>query len=239
MKIPPRVTFQAQMVATLWTSIVQICVLNWALANIEDVCTPHQVNHFTCPNGRVYFTASIVWGTIGPSRIFSVGQMYSPMMFFWIVGLLFPIAVFMGARMFPQSPIRHIVAPLFLNGAATIPPATPLNYLSWGIIGFIFNKYIRGRYTGWWMTYKYVFLWILSSFQVNFSNLFLSSAVISAGLDIGLALATILIFFTLTMTKTDFPSWWGTTIGTDTMDSTGTAIQTVLPKGTKFGPPSW
>ncbi|KAJ5887188.1 Sexual differentiation process protein isp4 [Penicillium tannophilum] len=218
MKIPPRVTFQAQMVATLWTSIVQICVLNWALANIEDVCTPHQVNHFTCPNGRVYFTASIVWGTIGPSRIFSVGQMYSPMMFFWIVGLLFPIAVFMGARIFPQSPIRHIVAPLFLNGAATIPPATPLNYLSWGIIGFIFNKYIRGRYTGWWMTYN---------------------AVISAGLYIGLALATILIFFTLTMTKTDFPSWWGTTIGTDTMDSTGTAIQTVLPKGTKFGPPSW
>lgn len=239
MKVPPRVTFHAQIVSALWTSIVQICVLNWALANIKDVCTPHQVNHFTCPGGRVFFTASIVWGTIGPSRIFSIGQMYSPMMLFWIFGMLLPIAVYMGARMFPQSSIRHIVAPLFFSGAGLIPPATPLNYLSWGIVGFIFNRYIRGRYTGWWMTYKYVLCGYLSPFQLIFSNLSRHSAVVSAGLDLGLAFATILIFFALTMTKTVFPDWWGTTIGTDTMDSTGTAVQTVLPKGEKFGPPSW
>lgn len=63
--------------------------------------------------------------------------------------------------------------------------------------------------------------------------------VLSAGLDVGLALCTILIFLTLQLTNTDFPSWWGTNIAADTMDASGSAIQVVLPEGETFGPKSW
>jgi hypothetical protein len=28
-----------------------------------------QVNKYTCPNGRVFFQNSIVWGVIGPQRV--------------------------------------------------------------------------------------------------------------------------------------------------------------------------
>lgn len=38
MKIPPRITFWCQVVATIWAAIVQIAVMNWTLGNIDGVC---------------------------------------------------------------------------------------------------------------------------------------------------------------------------------------------------------
>lgn len=218
MKIPPRLTFSAQVIACLWSSLVQIATMNWALSAIKDVCLQHQPNHYVCPNGRVFFNASVIWGVIGPARVFSVGQLYSPLMFFWIAGAVLPVVIYLLARTFPQSPIRYLNAPIIFGGSGLIPPATPLNYLSWGIIGFVFNKYIRGHWPGWWAHYNYV---------------------LSAGLDVGLALCTILIFLTLSLTNTSFPSWWGTSIATSTMDASNAAIQVKLPPGETFGPKIW
>lgn len=155
MRIPPRVTFMVQGVACLWSSIVQIYVMNWAMGAIKDVCTMHQANHFMCPNGRVFFNASVIWGVIDPACIYSIGQMYSPMMWFWIPVPFPPVAIYLGARKFPCAPIRYLVAPLIFGGSGLLPPATPLNYLSWGIVGFVFNKFIQDRWRGWRMRYKY------------------------------------------------------------------------------------
>lgn len=38
MKIPPKVTFWCQVMATIWAAFVQIAVMNWTLGNIPDVC---------------------------------------------------------------------------------------------------------------------------------------------------------------------------------------------------------
>ncbi|KAJ5818939.1 hypothetical protein N7474_004530 [Penicillium riverlandense] len=215
MKVPPRLTWTAQMVAGLWSSLVQIATMNWALGAIKDVCSQDQPNHYSCPNGRVFFNASIIWGLIGPKRMFSIHELYSPLLIFFAVGAVLPVVVYFLARAFPKSPIRYINAPILFGGAGLIPPATPLNYLSWGIVGFVFNKYIRSRFRGWWMQYNYVF---------------------SAGLDVGLVLSSILIFLTLSLTNTSFPSWWGTKIAAETVDAMDTAIQI---KGVKFGPAHW
>ncbi|QKX63788.1 uncharacterized protein TRUGW13939_10959 [Talaromyces rugulosus] len=215
MKVPPRVTFAAQMIATLWTSIVQIAVMNWALGAITDVCSQDQINHFSCPNGRVFFNASVIWGAIGPKRIFSPGAIYSPMLWFFLAGFILPVLIYLGARAFPKSPIRFMNAPIIFGGAGLIPPATPLNYLAWGIVGYIFNKFIKNRWRGWWMYYNYVF---------------------SAGLDVGLALCTILIFVALQLWNHEMTSWWGTDIAANTLDASYSAIQVT---GEKFGPATW
>jgi OPT family small oligopeptide transporter len=219
MKIPPRVSFMAQMIACLWSSLVQIATMNWALGAIKDVCSADQVNHYSCPNGRVFFNASVIWGVIGPARMFSIGQLYSPLMWFFLAGAILPVIIYFAARTWPKSPIKYLNAPILFGGAGLIPPATPLNYLSWGIVGFVFNKFIRDRWRGWWMQYNYV---------------------LSAGLDVGLALCTILIFLTLNLTDTNFPSWWGTDIAGGTMDTTNKAIQNpIAPGGKPFGPAKW
>jgi OPT family small oligopeptide transporter len=38
MKVPPRITFWCQVIATIWASFVQIAVMNWTLGNIDNVC---------------------------------------------------------------------------------------------------------------------------------------------------------------------------------------------------------
>jgi hypothetical protein len=47
--------FLSQVVATTFSCFIQIVVLNLSLNNIPNVCEQHQVDHFTCPGGRVFF----------------------------------------------------------------------------------------------------------------------------------------------------------------------------------------
>lgn len=224
MKIPPRSMFISQTIATIWACIIQVAILRWALLSnsIEDVCSQHQPNRFSCPNGRVFFNASVIWGLIGPQRIFSPGSLYANLNYFWIIGLITPVLVYYGARIFPKSPIKYINAPLLFGGAGQIPPATPLNYLTWGIVGYIFQKYIKNSYRGWWSRFNYI---------------------TSAGLDVGLAISTIVIVLALNMTNTTMPEWWGTLVAKNTMDNMDTAIKIPNPNPDSgvpfFGPKTW
>lgn len=197
---------------------MQVAVLNWALGSVADICTQDQKYHFSCPNGRVFFNASVIWGLVGPQRIFSPGQMYNGMLWFFIPGLFLPIIIYFAARRYPKSPIRFLNGPIIFSGSGLIPPATVLNYMAWGTVGFIFNKWIRNRFRGWWMHYNYIF---------------------SAGLDVGLAISTIVIFCTLELTNTSFPTWWGNGASQNTMDVLDTAVQYTVAPGQTFGPTKW
>ncbi|KAG9608482.1 small oligopeptide transporter, partial [Aureobasidium melanogenum] len=219
LKVPPKTMFMGQLIATIWSCIVQLAVFEWAFGGgIKDLCALHQVNHFTCPGGRVFYNASVIWGVIGPARMFSGDATYKNLQWFWLAGAAAPVIFFFAAKQWPKSPIRFLSAPLIFGGTGQIPPATPLNYLSWGVVGFIFNKWIRNRYRGWWMRFNYI---------------------TSAALDSGLAISTILIVLTISLTNTDAPNWWGNVAVYNTMDSLGTAVSKVLPEGATFGPSTW
>jgi len=75
MKISPRLVFIAQVLATIVTILSGMVAQEWAMANIPDICSPHQKHFFTCPNINLFNTGSIIWGGIGPRRIFSPGAL--------------------------------------------------------------------------------------------------------------------------------------------------------------------
>jgi OPT family oligopeptide transporter len=75
MKIPPRIMFSIQMVVVVVSCIVVVSVQDWMFANIVDFCSPDQKDGFICPGTTVFETASLIWGGIGPARLFSPGQM--------------------------------------------------------------------------------------------------------------------------------------------------------------------
>jgi len=79
------------------------------------------------------------------------------------------------------------MAPVILGGGGSIPPGTPLNYLTWGVVGFLFQKVIRERYFRWWSRLNYL---------------------TASGLDTGLAISTLFIFFVFTLNSIDGPKWW-------------------------------
>ncbi|KAI1779413.1 small oligopeptide transporter [Hypoxylon cercidicola] len=221
MKVPPRAMFWSQLVASIWSSIVQIAVMNWALGTIPNVCAEDQVDNYTCPQGRVFFTASVIWGAIGPARMFSGDAIYSSLQWFWLAGAVSPVITWFLARrasrsMFPF--FRSINMPLVFGGSGMIPPASAYSYLCWGTVGLIFNYFIKRRWNGWWLQYNYI---------------------TSAGLDCGLLIATIIIFFTLYLTSARLPKWYGNYDVFDTLDQTGMAIKSFVADGETFGPTSW
>ncbi|XDG01499.1 hypothetical protein ABKA04_001114 [Annulohypoxylon sp. FPYF3050] len=218
MKIPPRTMFMAQVVATTFSCFIQVAVLNFALNNIDGVCDLTQPQRFTCPGGRVFFSASVIWGLIGPSRVFSPGEIYSGLLIFFIIGAITPIAIWYATKRWPRSPAKHLMAPLIFGGPAYIPPATPLNYLSWGLVGYLFQYVVKRHYFRWWSRLNYL---------------------TSAGLDLGLALGTLIIFVIFTLNEIEAPRWWGNEVVTSTMDYQGKAIQVVVPQGETFGPKVW
>jgi len=73
MKVPPRIMFTIQIVSTVITSIWITFIQDWMLNNVEDICTPSQKQGFICPGPTVFSTSSIIFGVIGPQRVFSLG----------------------------------------------------------------------------------------------------------------------------------------------------------------------
>jgi len=197
-KVPPRATFSVQLVSTVLVAFVQCLVKEWIFSNVSDICTPNQSSHLTCPHNKVFFTASAIWGLIGPSRQFGPGSIYHPQMYAIIVGALLPLPFWIMQRRRPDSWAKYVSTPVILLGISYIPPATGINYSSWFAVGFVFQFIIRKRNFAWWSKYNYV---------------------TAAALDCGTVLSLLTIFFTLQLPKGGFQvNWWGNTVFTNTAD---------------------
>ncbi|KAI0271699.1 OPT oligopeptide transporter [Gloeopeniophorella convolvens] len=223
MKVPPRTMFWCQIVATVVAGTVQLAVQTWMFSNIPGFCDPDQNNHFTCANTEVFFVASVVWGVIGPQRQFSPGQIYQCLTWFFLMGAIAPLVGWLINKRWPSSFFKYVNVPVVLAGTCWIPPATAVNYIPWAILGFIFNYVIRKRHFSWWAKYNYV---------------------LSAALDCGTAIGTLIVFFAFqyprhgSIGKNSIEKWWGNTVYNNTADQQALPLRTVL-KGEFFGPRSW
>lgn len=157
-------------------AFVQVGVKTWIFSNVPDICSDHQKSNLTCPHNQVFYTASAVWGLIGPTRQFGTGSIYHPHLYAIIVGVFLPLPFWLWQRRRPNSWAKYVSTPIVLNGVSGIPPATGINYSSWFVVGVVFQYLIRKRNFAWWSKFNYV---------------------TSAALDCGTVLGLIFIFFTL------------------------------------------
>ena len=143
MKVPPRMMFSAQVIATVLSVFVSVLVQRWMFSNIPDFCSPDQVSRFTCPTTSVFALAAMVWGGVGPKRMFSPGALYNPILWFFLVGAILPIPLYYLARKRPTSFWRFVNVPVMLAGVGVIPPATGINFSAWFTVGAIFQYFMR------------------------------------------------------------------------------------------------
>ncbi|CAL00384.1 uncharacterized protein An11g05350 [Aspergillus niger] len=217
MKIPRRTLFVAQLIACILGTLTQNGVLLWMLGNVQDVCSDDQSDNFTCPQGRVNYNSAVLWGAIGPTRLYNIGKIYSGLLHFFWIGALLPIITFALRKKFPKSRFLDAIHwPIFFAGTGNLPPATGINYSTAFVVSLIFNKIIKGRKPHWWAKYNYV---------------------LSAALDSGVAVGAIVIFFALTFPGITF-NWWGNTVNSGTVDSKGTPWLELKGNQT-FGPATW
>uniref|UniRef100_A0A2C9U1Q6 Uncharacterized protein n=1 Tax=Manihot esculenta TaxID=3983 RepID=A0A2C9U1Q6_MANES len=191
MKIPPRSMFLVQCIGTIISGTVNTGVAWWLLTTVENICQDNLLppnSPWTCPGDRVFYDASVVWGLVGPKRIFGRLGNYSMLNLFFLGGAIGPVIVWLLHKAFPkQKWIALINLPVLLGATAVMPPATTVNFNCWIVVGIIFNYFIFKNNKKWWQRYNYV---------------------LSAALDAGLAFMGVLLYFTLTMEDISI-SWWG------------------------------
>ncbi|KAI0286616.1 OPT oligopeptide transporter protein-domain-containing protein [Russula aff. rugulosa BPL654] len=160
------------------------------------------------------------------TEVFFVASVVWGLTYFFLMGALAPLAGWLINKRWPTSFFKYVNVPVVLAGTAQIPPATAVNFIPWALIGFIFNFVIRRRHFNWWAKYNYV---------------------LSAALDTGTAVGTLLVFFALqypnrgTMGASTIEKWWGNTVYMETADQKALPLRKsgpVLPANVVTMPPS-
>ncbi|KAI1313823.1 hypothetical protein EDD11_002491 [Mortierella claussenii] len=190
MKIPPRVMFMAQIVSTLISGVINLSTATWLINTRPHVCTPAGAP-FTCRSTNTFYSASIIWGAIGPARVFGTvdGALYSTVQWGFLVGAILPIPFWLLTRRYPNVTwLKYVHWPVLLAATSNMPPALPYFYTNGLFLGFIFAFCLRRYRYDWWARYNYL---------------------TSAALDTGVAICGLVIFFALQSWEGAMPFWWG------------------------------
>lgn len=192
MKIPPKSMFFVQLVGTIIASSVYFGTAWWLLTTVEYICNPSKLpegSPWTCPGDDVFYNASIIWGVVGPLRMFGRLGLYPAMNYFFLIGILAPVPVWYFSRKYPEKKwIRLINMPIIISGSTGMPVAKAVNYMCWFAVGLFFNLYVYRRFKGWWARHNYI---------------------LSAGLDAGVAFMATLCYFALQVNDINGAQWWG------------------------------
>ncbi|KFH66296.1 hypothetical protein MVEG_08395 [Podila verticillata NRRL 6337] len=199
MKIPPRIMFMAQVISTVISGIISLGTATWLVNTRPDVCT-QKGYPFTCRNTNTFYSASIIWGAIGPARVFGSkdNAIYSPVQWAFVVGAVLPLIFWLASKKFPNVTWLKLVHwPVLLAATSNIPPYLPYMYTNGLVAGFIFMFWLRRYRFSWWTRYNYL---------------------TSAAMDSGLAISSLVIYFALQNQETVFPTWWGNPNPNDAID---------------------
>lgn len=202
------------MIATIVSTLVCTGMLNFQMNQIEGVCTKGQPQHYTCPGINTFFTAAVLWGTVGPKKVFGAGGQYTAMLIGWPLGLLIPVLFWLLQKRFPKSrwmrqihPIAMIYGCLYWApyNLSYVIPAVPIAWLSW--------MYVKNRYLAFWSKYNFV---------------------LSASFSSGIAIAAIIMFFALQWNGLSL-DWWGNSVTAQGCEDDACLLMT-LGDGEYFGP---
>ncbi|KAF9438266.1 hypothetical protein BGZ76_008907 [Entomortierella beljakovae] len=190
MKIPPQIMFMVQLVSCIIASVINLQTALWLINTQPHICT-QEGYPFTCRSTKTFYSASVIWGAIGPTRVFGAhnGIMYSSIQWGFLIGVLLPLIFWMASKKYPnKSWLRKVHWPVLLTSTSNIPPALPYFYSNGLFVGFIFAYWLRRYRFDWWSRYNYL---------------------TNAALNTGVALSGLIIFFGLQYWGVKMPYWWG------------------------------
>ena len=198
-KISPRALFRGQLSFAFIQIFINLAVVNWCISNLPGFCTSSAKGKFTCPDAQTYYNASIMWGSLGPKKIFN--DVYPILKWCWLIGFLLG-GLFAGLKIYGKKYYPVWFNPVIFIVGLSVGPPYGLMYETPGFIMSFFSQwYARKYHLQLWEKYNYV---------------------IAAAFNAGLVLASIIIFFSVQFESTSL-NWWGNTVYSSGMDNKGIA----------------
>ncbi|CAG7921931.1 unnamed protein product [Penicillium olsonii] len=213
LKIPQRQTFWAQIIAVFVSAFVCTGVMNFQITKIPDMCQPDQKDRFTCRGVNTYFTAAVLFGSLGARKMFGAKGTYATLLSAFPIGLALPFVFYFIQKRLPRNHWFGKIHPVMFLSGGIHWSAYNIAYMWPAVLpAYISMKYVRTRYLAFWGKYNYV---------------------LSAALSTAIAIAGIIIFFTLNYNSVSL-SWWGNDPESGCEATSCTRLK--LPKGEYFGP---
>ncbi|CAN3361719.1 oligopeptide transporter 2 [Diutina catenulata] len=189
MRLPPRSLFRTQMVGVIIASFVQLGIIQFQMnGGIPNYCDPDNEQKFTCPGITTFFSASIQWGVIGPKKVFN--GLYPVLPYCFLIGFLAAFPCIVIKKWLPSKYARYFQPTVWIGGFLVYAPNNLFYVLPTAYAGFAFMNIIFKRYNAWWSKYTYL---------------------LADGLNGGIALSSLLIFFCLQYNSVQLP-WWGSEV---------------------------
>lgn len=224
--------FATQTVATVVGALTAVLVTDWVIVSIPGLCTKGQVSHFSCPNTNSFFSASVIWvyktvtatrtntdtvtgfdrtkTTLRPRWHLPCPHLGIPG---WFTASIPDIHVYVQIPSILAKTCSYPCHPQWRNTVGSLCKSacyhlsTTLVLIVQGfsyiwpavVVGFLFNHYIKRRYEDWWLRYAFV---------------------LTTSWNIAIAVAGIVIFFTLGYSGIEL-NWWGNTISDAGCDQAG------------------
>ncbi|TFK37910.1 OPT oligopeptide transporter protein-domain-containing protein [Crucibulum laeve] len=210
-KVPPRVTFAAQMTGSIVGSIFNYTMMQTIVANNREVLKdPVGTRVWSGWIIQQYNSASVAMGALG-KELFSFGKPagYWIIPFAMFLGLFLPLPFWIIWKLSkPESPLakvmKYINVPVVALYIGWLPYSVNGQWWSCVAIGFASQWWLRTRRSGWFIKYNY-----------------LLSAALDGGSQIILFILSFAVFGA-SGNEVPFPNWWGNsaTLSVDRCKST-------------------
>ena len=213
-RIPPWSIFRVQIVSVFICCFITLGILSFQMNDISDYCDPLNKQKFTCAYSRTFYAASVLWGVIGPKRVFN--GLYPILRYCFLIGFLLTIPAILFKWYGPKKLTKYFQPTVIIGGCAVFAPYN-LSYFIGGLyLAIAFMWYLKERKPGWWEKYNYLF---------------------SAGMTAGVAFSGIIIFFAVQYHDKSI-IWWGNTVMYAGLDGLGVAAlnATISAPDGYFGP---
>lgn len=190
-KLPPRAAFAAQVLGTLFGAAVNFVLMNSIVSNRSDILLSVQgSNVWSGQQVQQYNSQAIAWGGLS-NELFSIGSRYHWVPLSYVIGLFVPIPFWLVHRYWPKLRSDFIYTPLICGFIGTLAAGINASALSFLIVGFTSQWWLRTRRPRWFQKYNYI---------------------VAAALDGGTQVMVFILSFAVFGAAGRahlFPSWWG------------------------------
>ncbi|KAF8271942.1 OPT oligopeptide transporter protein-domain-containing protein [Lactarius quietus] len=194
-KLPPRVAFTAQIIGTLFGSILNYIMMNSIIDNQREILLSVEgTNIWSGQQPQQYNSQAIAWGGLS-HELFAHGKRYEWVVWGYIIGLLAPIPFWVIHRFFPKLRADYLWTPVIANYLSWLCVGINSPYLAYYVVAVFSQWYLRTRHPKWFAKYNYI---------------------LGAALDGGTQVMVFILSFAVqgaAGTSHLFPQWWGANQG--------------------------
>lgn len=106
-KIPPWTMMRVQLGATIASSFTSVGIINYQITGIDGICDMSKQQRWICSSASSAWTSAIIWGGLGPKRLFAHTSMYNKLPLALLGGALWPVLWYIPRKRWPNSVFRY------------------------------------------------------------------------------------------------------------------------------------